>query len=274
MRMLWSILLLVVGLYLGITALLFFFQNRLIYFPLRHLALTPAAKGLTYETVRFEAADGVKLTGWFVPAEPARGTVLFFHGNAGNISHRLESIEVFHRLGLNTFIIDYRGYGQSEGSPSEQGTYLDAEAAWRYLIDEREISPDKIIFFGRSLGGGVAAWLAEKHPPALLILESTFTSVPDLAAQLYPFLPVRLLARVHYNTLERLSQIKAPILIGHSLDDKVIPYNHGRRLFAAAPEPKGFLELHGRHNDGFMVSRNYESSLEAFISRYLAGEGE
>ncbi len=269
--MIWTVLLTVVGLYLGLVTLLFIFQRYLIYFPLRNLVVTPAARLLTYEPVHFKAADGVKLFGWFIPAEPSRGTVLFFHGNAGNISHRLDSIEQFHQVGLNVFIFDYRGYGQSEGGrPSEQGTYLDAEAAWHYLIEEKQIPPTKILIFGRSLGGGVAAYLAQNQTPAALILESTFTSIPDLGAQLYPFLPVRPLTRIQYNTLARLPQIKHPILIIHSPDDNVIPYSHGQRLFAEAGEPKQFLELKGGHNEGFLlVGPKYEATLDAFVNQYL-----
>jgi len=271
--MLLSIILIVIGLYVALVALAYFFQERLLYFPLGGFSATPAAIGLAYETVSIETEDGVTISGWFIPAaDRACGTLLFFHGNAGNISHRLDSIATFHRLGLNTLIIDYRGYGQSEGKPTEQGTYLDAAAAWRYLVEERQIPPTEIIIFGRSLGGAVAAWLAYTHPPQALILESTFTSVPDVAAQAYPFLPVRRLGRIDYNTLERLPEMKTPLLIVHSRDDNVIPYSHGQALFAAANEPKEFLEIRGGHNDGFIISTQaYEAKFEAFISKYLGG---
>jgi alpha-beta hydrolase superfamily lysophospholipase len=264
--MIWSVIGIVLLFYVGLTLLLFLFQAHLIYFPTRQLIATPATIGLTYETVRFQAADGVSLSGWFVPADGAKNVVLFFHGNAGNISHRLESIELFHRLGLSVFIIDYRGYGQSEGRPGEQGTYQDAAAAWRHLVEERGVKPEQIVLFGRSLGGGVATWLAQTHTPKALILESTFTSIPDMGARQFPFLPIRLFARIYYNTLERLPQVECPILIVHSPTDEVIPYSHGQQLFQAAPEPKTFLELTGGHNDGFIVSGpRYEAGLRAFI---------
>ncbi len=270
--MLLSIIAIAIGLYVALVALAYLFQERLLYFPLRGLSATPATIGLAYETVSIKTEDGVQISGWFIPAERARGTLLFFHGNAGNISHRLDSIAVFHRLGLNTLIIDYRGYGQSQGKPSEQGTYLDAAAAWRYLVEERQIPPWEIIIFGRSLGGAVAAWLVHTHPPRALILESTFTSVPDVAAQAYPFLPVRQLGRIQYNTLERLPEIEVPLLIVHSPDDNVIPYSHGQKLFAAANQPKEFLEIRGGHNDGFIISaQTYEAKFEAFISKYVDG---
>ena len=268
-RMFWSIVGLIVLFYIGIVALLFFFQERLVYLPLRAWAATPAEIGLSYEEVWFEAADGVKLSGWFVPAEPARGVILFFHGNGGNISHRLESLEMFHRLGLSTFIIDYRGYGQSEGNPSEQGTYLDAEAAWRYLVEERQIPPAKIIVFGESLGGAVAAWLAQTHSPQALILLSTFTSIPDMGAQTYPFMPVRLLARIQYNTLARLPEINCPVLIIHGQEDEIVPYGHGQQLFEAANQPKEFLEIKGSHNEGVIISAaQYEAGLATFAAKY------
>jgi fermentation-respiration switch protein FrsA (DUF1100 family) len=270
--MLLTTLAIAIGLYVAVVALAYFFQERLLYFPLRGLNATPAAIGLTYETVSFDAEDGVQLSGWFIPAEPARGTLLFFHGNAGNISHRLDSIAVFHRLGLNILIVDYRGYGQSQGTPTEEGTYRDAAASWRYLVETRQIPPAEIIIFGRSLGGAVAAWLAHTHPPAALILESTFTSAPDVAAQAYPFLPVRPLSRIDYNTLARLPQIEVPLLIIHSPDDAVVPYSHGQRLFAAANEPKEFLEIRGGHNDGFLISAQpYEAALDSFIAAYVEG---
>jgi fermentation-respiration switch protein FrsA (DUF1100 family) len=256
--MLWSIVGLIVIGYLGLAALLFFLQERLVYFPTRAWAVTPAEIGLPYEEVWLETPDGLKLSGWFVPANQAQAlpgdTVLFFHGNGGNISHRLESLELFYRLGLNTLIIDYRGYGQSEGSPGEQGTYLDAEAAWRYLTEERHIPSAQIIVFGESLGGAVAAWVAQAHAPKALILLSTFTSVPDMGAQTYPFIPVRLLSRIHYNTLARLPEIHCPVLIIHSPDDEVVPYHHGQRLFAAANTPKEFLEIIGSNNYGLIIS--------------------
>lgn len=255
--------------YIVLTLLVFVLQARFVYFPTRYVGTTPASIGLPYESVTLTTDDGINISGWFVPVDDAQKVVLFFHGNAGNISHRLQSIKLFHELGLNVLIIDYRGYGQSEGSPSEAGTYLDAQAAWRYLTEERGFAPGQIILFGRSLGGAVAAWLAQQHPPRLLILESTFTSVPDMGVRQFPFLPVRLLARIQYDTLARLPQINAPILIIHSPDDDVIPYDHGQQLFKAANQPKAFLQLIGGHNEGFILSGNqYKAGLAAFIAEH------
>lgn len=269
--MILTILVIAISLYLGLTLILFLMQARLIYFPTARIEATPADIGLRYETVQLETVDRIKLSGWFVPADQAAGVILFFHGNAGNISHRLESIARFHRLGLDVFIIDYRGYGQSEGTPTEQGTYLDGLAAWHYLVNDRQFPPEQVIIFGRSLGGAVGAWLAQQHKPGAIILESTFTSVPDLAAKHYPILPVRRLARIHYDTLSRIPAIACPILVVHSPGDEIIPYEHGQQLFAAAQEPKAFLELRGGHNEGFIISgETYEQGLAAFINRHLA----
>ena len=272
MRMVLTIIGALVVFYVGLTLLLFVFQERFIYFPTKTITATPATIGLEYEPVQIKTEDGYKLSGWFIPVENAADVVLFFHGNAGNISHRLESIAFFHRLGLNVLIIDYRGYGQSEGWPNEAGTYRDAEAAWRYLLEIKGYKPEQIIIFGRSLGGAVAAWLAQQHPPKALILESTFTSVPDMGASQFPFLPVRTLARVQYNTQARLSHLHIPVLIVHSPDDDVIPYSHGRQLFDAANEPKEFLQLLGRHNDGFITSGNYEAGIKFFLQTYSDGK--
>jgi len=255
---------------------LFILQPRLLYYPDlpgRGIVATPADIGLDYEAVTLTTADGVHLAGWFVPYPQARATLLFLHGNAGNISHRLDSIRLFHDLGLAVFIIDYRGYGESEGRPTEDGTYRDAAAAWDYLVEQRQLAPRQIVLFGRSLGGAVAADLASRTQPAALIIESTFTSVPDMAATLYPWLPVRWLSRFRYDTGAKLAAIAAPLLIAHSADDEIIPYAHGRRLFELARKPKQFLELRGGHNDGFLVSgEHYVSSLDAFLEQYLSGD--
>lgn len=254
---------------------LFLMQPRLLYYPElpgRALTATPADIGLDYEAVRLTTRDGLQLAGWFVPHPRARATLLFLHGNAGNISHRLDSIRLFHDLGLAVLIIDYRGYGESEGQPTEAGTYHDAAAAWEYLVGQRHLASGEIVIFGRSLGGAVAADLASRTQPGALFLESTFVSVPDMAARLYPWLPVRWLSRYRYDTGAKLAAITAPLLIAHSADDEIIPYAHGRRLFELAREPKRFLELRGAHNGGFLVSREaYARAVDSFLTEYLPG---
>lgn len=273
MRTLWTLLLIGGGIYIGFALLLFLFQARLVYLPHipgRELSATPEQIGPDYESVSIATKDGLSLHGWFIPAGRSRGTLLFFHGNAGNISHRLDSLAIFNQLGLDTLIFDYRGYGRSQGSPSEQGIYKDAEAALGYLIQERGIAQNDIVYFGRSLGGAVAAWLAARHPPGALILESTFTSAPDMAAELYPWYPARLLTRLNYNALENLKKVSSPVLIIHSREDEIVPFSHGQRLFEAANQPKQFLEIHGGHNTGFLVSRDrYMDGIDAFLDDHL-----
>jgi len=257
--------------YGAVLALVFVFQSHLVFYPGmgREVLLSPQSYGLRYETVELRTADGETLQAWWVPAENARGVVLFFHGNAGNISHRLDYLQMFNRLRYTTFIVDYRGYGKSTGSPSEEGTYRDAEAAWEYLRHARLAQPRDVVIAGESLGGAVATWLAAKVQPRAVLLFSTFTSVNDLGAQVYWFLPVRLLSRIGYDNLENLKRIQAPVFIAHSPDDDVVPYSHGRTLFEAAQEPKAFLEMRGGHNDAFIFSRQeWVAQLAAFLDRH------
>lgn len=257
MRMMWSVLGVLAAAYGGLSLWLFVSQSSLVFYPEidREFAATPKVAGLQYEDIRLKTSDGIDLHGWYVPAPQPRGTVLFLHGNAGNISHRIDSVAMFHRLGYSTLIFDYRGYGSSSGKPTEQGTYHDAEAAWRYLTEQQQIPSCRIVLFGESLGGAVAAWLAAREKPAALVIASGFTSVPDLGQQLYPYLPVRLLSRIRYDTRESLRSVTAPVLIAHSKEDDIIPYEHGRALFAAANPAKQFLDLAGGHNDGFIFMR-------------------
>lgn len=259
--------------YAVLAAALFFYQPNLLYFPdmpTRQIQATPEVIGLEFDSVTLTTSDNEQLDAWFVPADPARGALLFCHGNAGNNSHRLDSIRLFHELGLSVLIFDYRGYGQSTGKPTEKGTYRDADAAWQYLVEQRGIRPEHIILFGRSLGASIAADLATRQAAAGVILESAFTSVPDVAAKFYPWLPVRWMSRYQYNTRKQLADIHSPVLIVHSRDDEIIPYSNGEHLFETANEPKQFLELRGGHNDGFMVSGDsYFRGLEVFLNGVL-----
>jgi hypothetical protein len=195
---------------------------------------------------------------------------LFFHGNAGNISHRLDSIAIFNKLGLDTLIIDYRGYGQSSGKTSEQGTYRDAQAAWDYLVGKRGIPADRIIIFGRSLGGAIGAWLGSHQQPTAVIIESSFTSGVDMGRRLYPFLPVRLITRLRYPVAEYASRLQSPVLVVHSRDDEIIPFEMGEAIYDAVQQRKDFLELRGDHNGGFYLSRQtYITGLDRFVGTVL-----
>jgi len=271
------------GLVLGygaIVGLAFAFQDRLLFQPSGRLLATPDDAGMGYETVHLNTEDGETLHGWWIPApgvsretspgEGATHTLLFFHGNAGNISGRLESVQQFHRLGLNVLIVDYRGYGQSTGTPSEEGIYRDAAACWEHLTDDRSIAPSDVVIFGRSMGGGPATWLASRHTPGAVILESVFTSVPDVGAHHYPFLPVRALATNQFDNEARVAESEAPKLFIHSREDRVVPFNLGRRVYEAAAEPKQFLEIEGGHNDGFLVSEEvYLETIKGFSEEHL-----
>jgi len=253
--------------YGALTAFFYFFQKSLIYFPTRPYFFTPDRVGVDYETVRFSTKDQKSLIGWFVPGDENSTVVLFFHGNAGNISDRVDTLKLWNQQGVTGFFIDYRGYGKSEGSPDEEGTYLDAQAAWDFLLTKKGFRPENIIIHGRSLGGPIAAWLASKNQAAGLILESTFISLPELGQSLYPFLPVKLLARVQYPTLQYLLKSECPVLVVHSKDDEIVPVTHGRTLAEECGERCQYLEIGGSHNEGFLQSRrNYIPGLKGFLS--------
>lgn len=269
MRSMTAILLGGLAVYGGLVLYLFAAQSSLIYFPdlpTRTVEATPAAIGLPFEALTLPTEDGEQLSGWYIPAREPRATLLYLHGNGGNIGHRLDPIAVFNRIGLDVLIIDYRGYGDSTGRPSEEGTYADALAAWRFLTVTRGIPPQRIVLFGESLGGAVAAWLAAREQPAGLMLYASFTSVPDMAQALYPLLPARWLARYRYDTRAALADGASPLLILHSRDDELIPFSHGEALLAAARAPKGLVELEGGHNDALLVSRErYAAAVDRFL---------
>jgi fermentation-respiration switch protein FrsA (DUF1100 family) len=270
MRMLLLVIASLAVCYLLLLAYVYVKQGEMLYFPAREIEATPYNIGLDYQDLTLRTKDGVDISAWYIPAEDARGFLLFCHGNAGNISHRLDSIRIFHSLGLSVLIFDYRGYGKSRGSPDEEGTYRDAEAAWDYLVNVLHVRPEKIVLFGRSLGGAVAAELALRNHAGALIMESGFTSVPDLGKKFFPHLPVRLISRYHYESINKVERIKLPKLFIHSPEDEIVPYEQGARLFERAREPKELLKIVGGHNEGFLLSgKVYVDGLDAFISRYL-----
>jgi pimeloyl-ACP methyl ester carboxylesterase len=269
----------------GLIGIMMAFEDRLIYFPSKYpegyweVENIPARAGefvAKIEDCNFEASDGVRLHGWYctphrksdgsVVPVPAEMTLLWFHGNAGNISYRYEMIQAMMQLGVRVFIIDYRGYGKSEGKPTEQGLYLDARAAWDYLVDERKVAPTGIIIFGKSLGGAPAVDLATQVDPAGLIVQSSFTSAADMAAVVLPFLPAAFL-HTKMDSLGKITRVRCPKLFIHSQADEVVPYELGRRLYEAAPEPKQFYEVKGAsHNSIYVVGgRPYLDALQSFI---------
>ena len=260
--------------YLAAMIAIYFAQAMFIYaphIPTRDIVATPSDIGLEYDDLNLVTVDKEKINAWYIPAKPELAkTILFFHGNAGNISHRLETIKIFNHLDLNILIIDYRGFGKSTGKPSEQGTYIDASTAWQYLIEEKNLSSDQIIIAGRSLGGGVAAELAKKVRPAMLILESTFTSMTEVSAKHYPFMPTSLIVKHEYETFYKLKEIHCPIVIAHSKNDEVIPYEHSERNYEEANEPKQFIELNGGHGNGFLYSLDsYVNGLQSALKNML-----
>jgi len=240
--------------YWGLGLILYFMQPTFLYSPVREVIYTPDELGLDFEKVTLKTADGLRLSGWYIPAGNSQLTVLFCHGNGGNMMHRLDSINIFYNLGLNCFIFDYRGYGNSEGKPGEEGTYLDVMAAYKWLTEGKKVPPNNIIAFGRSLGGSIAAQLASKVKTGALILESAFTSYVDIGRKFYPYMPVRWFARFSYQTVDYVKDVHCPVMIIHSRNDEIVPFEFGLELYDAANEPKEFVEIFGSHNDGFLVS--------------------
>ncbi len=260
--------------YLGIVGFMYFGQDRLIYFPdipERAVRSDPADIGLAFEDLTLTTGDGERIHAWYIPADPSRGAVIFFHGNAGNLSHRADLlIELATRTPASVFVVGYRGYGRSEGRPKEAGLYLDARAAWKHLTEEVGIGAGLIVIFGKSLGGGVAVDLAMEAPAAGLIVESSFTSIPDMAGAHYPFVP-KFLVRTQMNSAVKVPFISMPKLFIHSREDRVVPYRLGRELFETATEPKRFYEVMGAsHNETWLVGGDaYFEALSAFIDDSL-----
>ncbi|WP_146158506.1 alpha/beta hydrolase [Enhygromyxa salina] len=276
----WS-LLATVGLVLGLIALLLLRPEGLLFYPSPHLGSTPKQIGWDYERVEITTEDGQTLVGWFLPAEPAPGVerpawvVLYCHGNAGNIGGRINVLSGLRELGLAVLIFDYRGYGESTGRPTVDGTRLDVLATWRYLVDERGYDPSEIVMWGRSLGGAVAIDQAARvskagMPPAALIVESSFTSTMDIGKQVYPWLPVGWFERkLDYPSRELIATVNSPVLIAHSSADELIPASHGQALEAAAEAGAAtriaFVELDGGHNDGHLTEPRFIPTVAEFL---------
>lgn len=266
-----SVLLTIASILLGVFLLVYFGQDHLIFPATRSIYRVPTDPPFcwAYEDVYIKVGRHTT-HGWFVPLENARGTVLFSHGNAGNIADRLESIQLLRRLGFSVLVYDYGGYGKSTGRPSEKRIYADVEAMWRHLLVERSIPPEKIVVFGRSLGGAAAAHLSAKVRPAAVVLESTFLSIPHVAREMPGGFLLSQLIRHRFPTYEKVQNITAPLLVIHSPEDSLIPFKHGQQLFVHAPGPKQFLTIHGDHNDGFVRSMEaYLAGWDHFLSPLL-----
>ncbi|MFH1258547.1 MAG: alpha/beta hydrolase [Elusimicrobiota bacterium] len=245
-----------------------FLEQKSLYYPEKEITGIPATLGIPFEQINFKTADNKILHGWYVPAKEAKITVLFCHGNAGNISDRLHRVKFFHELGVIFFIFDYRGYGKSGGRPSEKGLYKDALAAYDYLVSRNDLYKDKIVVYGESLGGAVAAELCLRRKARALILQSTFSSVAKVAQPIYPFLPVKLLIAQKYDTLAKIKNIHLPKLIAHGQQDEVINFQHGEMIFQAAAHPKQFLPFPGGHNDDlYVTSEAYKKELMDFFTK-------
>lgn len=241
--------------YLVIISILFIvyvrhLERTSLFYPTKPFLATPEDYQLSFEDVYIATAKDIKVHGWFVNAPQAKSTLLFFHGNAGNIGDRLGKILFFHKLGLNVLIIDYRGYGKSEGKPTEEGMYQDALATYSYLIEDRGINPQNIVIYGASLGGTAAVDLASQRQAGALIVDSSFSNAVDMAKKIYPFIP-SFLINIKLDSLNKIENVTIPKLFIHSMDDQLVPIELGKKLYNAAPEPKKFFEVSGGHNDDY-----------------------
>jgi hypothetical protein len=241
-------------------------ESSFIYFPSPDAIATPAQAGVAYDDRWLVTEDGVRIHAWHLPNPGAPRTVLDFHGNGGNLSDRVTLYARWHRMGLAVYAVDYRGYGRSQGTPSEQGLYRDARASWADLTGALAVPPEQIVISGRSLGSGPAVQLATEVRPAALVLESPMTNIPDMARVVYPFLPVSLLVRSRFDNLRKIPDVTCPVLVIHAEQDEIIPPSMGRRVFEAAHEPKQWALVPGGHNDFDDVSTGaYVAAWRAFL---------
>jgi len=238
----------------------------MVFYPLEKIEVTPKEWELDYKQVNLRIETGELISGWYLPHPEATKTILFLHGNGGNISHRGDSLYIFHKLKLNTLIIDYPGYGNSQGHPTEENLYQSALVAWKFLVDERKVAPQNIIIFGRSLGGAIAVDLASRVKAGGLILESTFSSARDFVDIAFPIVSHSIYLRYSFDSLNKIKTVGVPVLVIHSPEDEIIPFELGQKLYAAVQSEKEFLQIEGGHNDGFMQSiRPYMQTLRIFI---------
>lgn len=256
-------------------ASLFFFlvlgfgcSKSFVYHPEKKLVATPADAGLPFEDLYLTAEDGVRINGWFVPFQGSEGVLLWFHGNAGNMGNRIDLLQHLHEeLKLNILIIDYRGYGNSEGEVSEEGTAKDALAAYDDLLSRPDIHPERIFVFGQSLGAAVAVRLATESRIGGLILEAPFTSVKAMTAEIFPWLPFKGLISIKYDSIRKIKSVQSPLLVMHGDQDRVVPYEQGQQIFEAADTPKTFYTITGAdHNNTYVVGGpGYFETMKRFI---------
>jgi fermentation-respiration switch protein FrsA (DUF1100 family) len=253
--------------YVGVLLVMLVLENWLLYPRTSAAEYWDPPPDSRIRDVELWSADGNRIHAWWYPCDGATGAVLYCHGNAGNLSMRGTAVKQWLReMNESVLIFDYPGYGKSTGSPGEAGCYAAADAAYDWLTHEQQIPPERILLFGKSLGGGVAADLASRRPHRALVLAKTFTSIPDVGQGLYPFLPVRLLMRNRFDTLAKLGKCHQPVFIAHGTADSLIPFAHAERLYAAANEPKGFLAMPGvGHNDAFPAE--FWAALREFLAR-------
>ena len=259
------------ALLIAVLLLLFFafypqIERFFVFYPQAHLDAHPTQWRLAHEEVYFGTEDGERLHGWFFPLKGEAPVLLFCHGNAGNISHRLENVKFLLDQELQVFIFDYRGYGKSTGRPSEMGLYRDGLAAYDLLVNSKHISPDRIIPFGRSLGAAVAVEVSLKRDVRSLILESAFTSTKEMANTIFPFKLLSIVLPPHFNNLEKLAQTNPPKLIIHGEEDDIVPFSMGQKLYHTARPPKYFFPIKGAaHNDTYVVGgERYFQTLVSF----------
>lgn len=266
-----TVLMLAGLLYLLLLAGLWAAQDRLMFGRASgEIKELPSSRGWSYEEVWCDGS-GEKTLGWWIPLEGARGTVLFSHGSGRNISGYLDDVALYRELGLSVLLYDYGGYGQSSGKASEQRCYDDARAMWDYLTRVRNIPQQEIILAGSSMGGGVTAELATRVTPAIVVLESTFTSVPETLLDTYPFIPAECICRIKFRNIDKVGNIQCPVAIFHGREDDVVPFSHGEQLFDKVKTPKIFVEIHGAHHGGKFDSREiYLKSLSGFLDKNLA----
>ena len=255
-------------------------EKRFVFFHSVEMLYTPTNAGLQYDDVRIQTADGLSLQGWFIPGDPSisnstnstNETWVWFHGNGGNIGYRVDELALaHHRTAANLFIFDYRGYGDSEGTPTEEGTYLDSRAVIEYLVARSDVDEHRIVYLGHSLGAAVAVELSLTHPPAAMVLVSPFASVHEMARITLPFPPVGWLVRNHYDNLTRIRQLNLPVLVLHGDQDETVPISQGRKLYEAANQPKRFQVLEGAaHNDTYEVGgEQYWRTIDEFLAEFL-----